>query len=362
LRATPSCTAAMIKRALGVFVDGHVKGGPGSDEDSDDGLTAAQRRKLELRLLPGAATETSRASRQAGRGYTREVDSDSDLGDDDDDDSDNEPPVYESKVEEEPVRGKFRCELCPYKLLLTEKDLELHLNSKMHKKNEARFDHAREIGVEAYEEECRLRAGERERAAGTMSSTKMRNFEYWKKQRERGRKKTRQEIAAKRTDEQKERHYAKWHAKQARRQAKKAAEAEAASQVENSRENGKKRGIAREDAAGLVPSKKKAKAKEAASQVENSRANGEDTAEFVPLKKKVKAKEAASQVESSRANGKEKRGFVQEDTAEFVPSKKKANAKEAASQVDNSRANGKEKSGTIQDDAAESVLSKKKSQ
>merc|ERR1712032_1348829 len=98
---------------------------------------------------------------------------------------------------------------------------------------------------------------------------------------------------------------------------------------ENSRENGKKRGIAREDAAELVPSKKKAKAKEAASQVENSRANGEDTAEFVPLKKKANAKEAASQVDNSRANGKEKRGTIQDDAAESVLSKKKAKAKKS---------------------------------
>jgi len=264
-----TCSAAMIKRALGVFVDGHVQGGHGSDEDSDDGLTAAQRRKLELRLLPGA-TGTNSASKLAGRGYTREVDSDSDL-DDDDDDSDNEPPVYETKVEEEQIRGKFRCELCPYKLLLTEKDLELHLNSKAHKKNEARFDHAKEIGVEAFEEECRLRAEERERAKGTVSNKKLRNFEFWKKLRERGRKKTRQEIAAKRTPDQIERCKEKFQAKKARRLARKAAEAAAAAdaeavpRVENCKNSGKrKRATQPEAVAEPLPCKKKAKVKQKA--------------------------------------------------------------------------------------------------
>jgi len=153
------------------------------------------------------------------------------------------------------------------------------LNSKSHKKNEARFEHAKEIGVDAFEEECRLRAEERERAKDTMSNTKMRNFEYWKKQRERGKKKTRQEIAAKRTPEQIERCKEKFQAKKTRRLARKAAEAEAAERLENSESSGKeKKGTKQEAVADPVPSKKKAKVKQ------------EAVAKPVTSKKKAKAK------------------------------------------------------------------------
>jgi len=329
----------MIKRALGVFVDGHLKGGPGSDDDSDDGLTEAQRRKLEKRLLPGAAPETSSASRrQAGRGYTKEVDSDSDPDDDDDDDNDSDydPPVYAPENE---IRGNFKCELCPYKLILTEKDLELHLNSKAHKKNEARFEHAKEIGVEAYEEECTQRAEaeeerKRARAAGVMSSKKQRNFEYWKTRRERAPKKTGQErieeIEARRTPEQAAYHADKSQAKLARFLARRAAEAEPAAQKENTGSGKKEEDRSEKSQAkhARFLSRRAAEA-EAAAQKENTGSGKKEkrteaVVEPVPTKKeKRKRNEAATAAQQHNNKGKGKKEKITEAAVEAVPSKKK---------------------------------------
>merc|ERR1712003_7053 len=80
--------------------------------------------------------------------------------------------------------GKFHCQLCPSKVLLNEKDLELHVQSKSHKKNEMRFEHAKSLGVEAYEAECRARAEAREAlASGENSKRKAKNVAYWEKKR-----------------------------------------------------------------------------------------------------------------------------------------------------------------------------------
>lgn len=45
--------------------------------------------------------------------------------------------------EEKPFRGEFRCELCPEKVLLKEKQMEIHLQSAGHKRNVARFERAK---------------------------------------------------------------------------------------------------------------------------------------------------------------------------------------------------------------------------
>merc|ERR1712100_875330 len=60
--------------------------------------------------------------------------------------------------QKEQFRGKFQCKLCPHKILLTEKLLEMHLASSEHKKNEKRFERAQALGVEAYTEECKAKA------------------------------------------------------------------------------------------------------------------------------------------------------------------------------------------------------------
>merc|ERR1712118_96559 len=99
--------------------------------------------------------------------------------------SDDEHPVM-PEPEKEQFRGKFQCKLCPHKILLTEKLLEMHLASSEHKKNEKRFERAQALGLEAYTAECKARAEapakQKEDIAmnGGMSKKKQKNFEHWK--------------------------------------------------------------------------------------------------------------------------------------------------------------------------------------
>lgn len=131
---------------------------------------------------PGRASGRGR-----GRGRGRDGEDSGHDYDDDEEESDDEPamPV------EEPTqfRGQFRCQLCPNKILLNEKLMEQHLKSTLHKKNVKRFEHAKEIGVAAFEDECRARAEARRAAKTGTSKRKQKVAEYWAHRLEKGRRK-----------------------------------------------------------------------------------------------------------------------------------------------------------------------------
>jgi len=219
----------MIKRALGFF-DGGRGGKKDAEEedDSDDGLTDRQRSKLERRLLPGAHGKAQRF----GAGPTLHSDEEDDEEDDDDQlegeeeeeegsESDDEPLM--PPEEEKPFRGQFRCELCPDKILMNEKLMEAHLQSAGHRKNVRRFERAKEMGVDAFEEECRARAAAREAAAssGQASRRQRKNEAFWAKRREKSKKKSGSEKAKELTATQIEDKKQKFQAKKAQRALRK---------------------------------------------------------------------------------------------------------------------------------------------
>mmetsp|Transcript_64877 Transcript_64877/g.90268 ORF Transcript_64877/g.90268 Transcript_64877/m.90268 type:complete len:195 (+) Transcript_64877:62-646(+) len=165
----------MIKRALGLFAGG--EGAAEEDDDSDD-VTPAQRQKLERRLLPGA---------QRGRKRKDMDEDEEDSEGSSDNDSDDDPPVPDA---EETFRGQYHCQLCPDKILLTEKQLEVHLQSGAHKRKERHFERAKAMGLEAYEAECLEKAAAREaqaaaQSAGVLSKKKQKNADFWKQRKER---------------------------------------------------------------------------------------------------------------------------------------------------------------------------------
>ncbi|CAE7032879.1 TTLL8 [Symbiodinium natans] len=169
----------MIKRALGLFAGGE---GAAEDDDDSEDVTPAQRQKLERRLLPGAQRGTKRKNRKdmAKEEEEESQDTDSDSGDD--------PPVPDS--EEKPFRGQYHCQLCPDKILLTAKQLEVHLQSTAHKRNERHFERAKAMGLQAYEAECLERAAAREtqaaaRSAGVLSKKQQKNAAFWKQRKAR---------------------------------------------------------------------------------------------------------------------------------------------------------------------------------
>ncbi|CAJ1357103.1 unnamed protein product [Effrenium voratum] len=126
------------------------------EADSEDEVTEQQQQKLQRRLLPGA-------------------------GDDLSDDSGSEPAVPEPK---ELFRGNFHCQLCPDKILLNEKALEVHLQSGGHKRNERHFERAKAMGVEAYEAECARKAELRTQATARVGSRKeQKNRDFWERRR-----------------------------------------------------------------------------------------------------------------------------------------------------------------------------------
>lgn len=219
----------MIKRALGLFVDGTVRGGDDDDDyDSEDDFTPAQRQKLERRLLPGVKRAQDdedgageKGSKKKGRFRGVPLNSD-DSGSDSD--SDAELVMPPAATEEKPWRGNFHCQLCPDKIILTEKALELHLNSQKHKRNESAFQRAKEIGVEAFEAECRERAEATERAKQGPSKTQLKKEKFWQKRRETRRRKTAAEKAAKLSTAQIELRKQYFQAKKERRLARKQAE------------------------------------------------------------------------------------------------------------------------------------------
>eukprot|EP00929_Paragymnodinium_shiwhaense_P122800 TRINITY_DN9591_c0_g1_i1.p1 TRINITY_DN9591_c0_g1~~TRINITY_DN9591_c0_g1_i1.p1 ORF type:complete len:332 (-),score=137.36 TRINITY_DN9591_c0_g1_i1:149-1144(-) len=243
----------MIKRTLGVW--GAGSGGKAdSDDDSEEELTPAQRRKLERRLLPGAANVPEAPSKRKGAGnqkVTQQKVEEEDSDEDEDDDGDEEEEDEEEAVEEDdeaeddeasddqhpvvpepkeqPFRGNFKCQLCPNKIILSEKALEDHLQSGEHKKNEKRFQRAQELGVKAYTEECKARAEERARAAedlaarGGVSVKKQKNQEYWQKKRGK-QKNSRKEAQKSRSADEIEDAKQKFQAKKARRLERREAE------------------------------------------------------------------------------------------------------------------------------------------
>lgn len=228
----------MIKRALGLWAgDGVARrkgsGTVGDEDDSDEDLTAAERRKLERRFLPGHQVGTrvggeSHEIRPDSRGRRRgdsDADDDDDLDEDEDsmdDDSDDEPAMPPEK--EKPIRGKFQCQLCPDKILLNEKLLEAHLQSAAHKKNERRFERAKAMGLEAFVAECTAKAEARKTAMeGGPTKRKLKNKAYWEKKRDGSKRKNgKAEVANLTTSEIDERKH-RFQLKKARRLARRQA-------------------------------------------------------------------------------------------------------------------------------------------
>ncbi|CAK0832967.1 unnamed protein product [Prorocentrum cordatum] len=258
----------MIKRALGFF-DGGRRDQKDVDEESDDGdgLTERQRRKLERRLLPGAAGAEGRPRRAAAPPRTvcqhpaepachrrrgggvdpqdmalrarsgarpgakadeDEEDEDDQSEDEDEEGSESDDEPLMPPEEEKQIRGQFRCELCPDKILMNEKLMETHLQSAGHRKNVRRFERAKELGVEAFEAECRERAAAREAvaASGQPSRRQRKNEEFWAKRREKSKKKSGGEKAKELTATQIEDRKRKFQAKKAQRELRKKGAAE----------------------------------------------------------------------------------------------------------------------------------------
>lgn len=241
----------MIKRALGLIL-----GADGNEGDQDDSVSdeevarknAKAEEKLSRRLLPGYESAPRPMGKKqideeepeqlqvkakakcqklpAARRQAVEEEEDEDDDDDDNGSSCEEKfgePSDESSTEDEgpsekKFRGKFHCRLCPDKVILNEKVLETHMESASHKRNEQAFLRAKEIGTEAYIEECRLKAEKiqrdaeiaaeraRKRAAdpnddGVAMRTK-RKEEHWKIQKEK--QKTRQTEAESKAGQKKE--------------------------------------------------------------------------------------------------------------------------------------------------------------
>jgi len=180
----------MIKRALGLFKGAAGGAAPEDDDDSDEDISARDRLRLERKLLPGGKGATKKAvvdnevDEEDGEEEEEEEDGSDDAGSD---------IAMPPEVDSTEFRGKFRCQLCPHKVLLNENAMEAHLLSAGHKRNEKRYEHAKVLGLEAYQEECKQKAEakalEKEKlAAGFVSKRKQKNFEYWTLKREKQRK------------------------------------------------------------------------------------------------------------------------------------------------------------------------------
>eukprot|EP00747_Dinoflagellata_sp_TGD_P197781 gnl/TRDRNA2_/TRDRNA2_69567_c0_seq1.p1 gnl/TRDRNA2_/TRDRNA2_69567_c0~~gnl/TRDRNA2_/TRDRNA2_69567_c0_seq1.p1 ORF type:complete len:284 (+),score=106.20 gnl/TRDRNA2_/TRDRNA2_69567_c0_seq1:58-909(+) len=216
----------MIKRALGLHAGSFTgKAGGDSDDDSDEALTGKERKRLERRLLPGMpAAPRSRPSRDSDDDSELSAEGEESEEGSDMDDSDDGMPAA-PMGEEKQIRGQFQCQLCPNKILLNEKLLEAHLQSKSHKKMEARFEHAKKIGVKAYAKECQARADAREEAAMKTGPSKKRQKSdtFWEKKRGKAKKKSGQEQSKDLTAAEIEERKSSFQAKKARRLARKAA-------------------------------------------------------------------------------------------------------------------------------------------
>lgn len=221
----------MIKRALGLWTGGGDAGE--DDDDEDDQLTSKQKNKLMRRLLPGGEMNSSKRQRSqvriGGLGDDSEDDDEEQEEEDGDEEgrseSDDDPAMPPSAETE--FRGKFRCQLCPHKILLNEKLMEQHLQSASHKRNEKRLSHAKEVGVEAYEAECRARAEAREAIRNGESKKKKKNADFWAKRRQKSidkkKGKTRKDKAQNLTSSKIEARKQAFQAKKARRLARKSA-------------------------------------------------------------------------------------------------------------------------------------------
>merc|ERR1711920_906349 len=100
--------------------------------------------------VPGGRREVKKSDEQQGDDSDSEADKDDDR---DDASSVSEGGAVMPAENEAPWKGNFHCKLCPNKVILTEAVLKVHLESKAHKKNVAKFMHAKEIGLPAYMQE-----------------------------------------------------------------------------------------------------------------------------------------------------------------------------------------------------------------
>mmetsp|Transcript_74955 Transcript_74955/g.219573 ORF Transcript_74955/g.219573 Transcript_74955/m.219573 type:complete len:303 (-) Transcript_74955:78-986(-) len=294
----------MIKRALGLWVDG-TQDSDGDSSDADE-VTEVERQKLYRRMLPGASEGSKRGGGGRGRGRGRvaarpdgrpvdsDDSSDAEEGAGDAEESAEEAPgkapkepesdddvVMPAEQRELPdFRGEFHCKLCPDKIILNEKAMEAHLNSNGHKRNERRFEHAKSVGLEAYEAECmeRLKAREAAKDGNGTSLNAQKNKEYWKDMRKRALEKSKKDKAKGIQKELSEDKIAalkaKFQAKKARRMARK----EAAATQEVPEEAGKKKKAkqlleqpATEEPVKAKSAKKAAKAEEAPEEFEKKK-------------------------------------------------------------------------------------------
>mmetsp|Transcript_67430 Transcript_67430/g.140896 ORF Transcript_67430/g.140896 Transcript_67430/m.140896 type:complete len:319 (-) Transcript_67430:52-1008(-) len=160
----------------------------------------------------------------AGGGSDSEDEDHDDLDEGAEGDSDDEEfPTQEVEPEEQVKRGKFMCQLCPDKVLVSQSDLDKHLESKAHLKNVQNYVKAQEMGVEAYIEECEKRREQRESVKAGLSKKQQRREAYFDKQKAKKKDpKCRAKRFEKMTDDQIEAKKAKFAAKKARRMARKA--------------------------------------------------------------------------------------------------------------------------------------------
>jgi len=164
----------MIKRTLGLWND------PG-DED-EEGLTEAQQAKLERRLLPGGLANGTRGKfRMATYGEDSEPEDSDENPEMEGEESEDEPAMPPEEVKQ--IRGQFQCQLCPGKILMNEKIMEQHLQSEAHLKNARKFERAKAMGLEAFEDECHANAEARETAAAKASRRGLKKAQFWEKRR-----------------------------------------------------------------------------------------------------------------------------------------------------------------------------------
>lgn len=123
----------------------------------------------------------------------------SEESEEEDGSDDENPQMYEAPSEKASrlYRGNLKCQLCPDKIIMNEVIMEQHLESASHKRNLRHFERAKEIGVEAYEAECKARAVVREVAKNGASKRSQKKQEFWAKKRKKA--KTNKDVAEKET-------------------------------------------------------------------------------------------------------------------------------------------------------------------
>lgn len=142
----------MIKRAIV-----HEMGIADDDTDSEElGIDAHHRPKLEQRFLLGAAPATKHHKLKAAP--AKDVgESEHEQSDDTSDDAGGKEFLEATNMETDAdFRGKFRCLICPHKILRTEKDRDRHPDSKCHQKSLKRLEYAKKVGIETYLQEMKV--------------------------------------------------------------------------------------------------------------------------------------------------------------------------------------------------------------